>query len=110
MQPMATSSRLPSSTQFPDCSQQGEAALMQVWNTEGLPYREQFGYWREVLCEAFVTLRPERPREPNSGRFPSRVTARPLSTINVTTVQSRAHHVIRGDAEIRKSPREVYFL
>src|SRR5215470_3312177 len=83
---------------------------MQIWNTEELPDREQFAYWREVLCEAFVTLRPERPREPNSGRFPSRVTARPLSTINVTTVQSRAHHVIRGDAEIRKSPQEVYFL
>ncbi|MBV9459349.1 MAG: helix-turn-helix domain-containing protein [Bradyrhizobium sp.] len=83
---------------------------MQVWNTEELPDREQFAYWREVLCEAFVTLRPERPREPGSRRFPSRVTARPLSTINVTTVQSKAHHVIRGDAEIRKSPREVYFL
>jgi AraC-like DNA-binding protein len=83
---------------------------MKIWNTEELPDREQFAYWREVLCEAFVTLRPERPREQKSDRFPSRVTARPLSTINVTTVQSRAHHVIRGDAEIRKSPREVYFL
>lgn len=83
---------------------------MKVWNTEELPDHEQFAYWREVLCEAFVTLRPERPRQQNAGRFPSRVTAHPLSTINVTTVQSRAHHVIRGDAEIRKSPQEVYFL
>lgn len=83
---------------------------MKIWNTEELPDREQFAYWREVLCEAFVMLRPERPREQKADRFPSRVTARPLSTINVTTVQSRAHHVIRGDAEIRKSPREVYFL
>jgi AraC family transcriptional regulator, positive regulator of tynA and feaB len=83
---------------------------MKTWNTEELPDHEQFAYWREVLCEAFVTLRPERPREQSSGRFPSRVTAHPLSTINVTTVQSKAHHVIRGDAEIRKSPEEVYFL
>jgi AraC-like DNA-binding protein len=83
---------------------------MRIWNTEELPDREQFAYWREVLCEAFVTLRPERPREQNSGRFPSRVTAHPLSTINVTTIQSKAHHVIRGDAEIRKSPQAVYFL
>ena len=83
---------------------------MKTWNTEELPDHEQFAYWREVLCEAFVTLRPERPREQSSGRFPSRVTAHPLSTINVTTVQSKAHHVIRGDAEIRKSPQEVYFL
>jgi hypothetical protein len=83
---------------------------MQIWNTEELPDRDQFAYWREVLCEAFVTLRPERPREQNASRFPSRVTAHSLSTINVTTVQSKAHHVIRGDAEIRKSPQEVYFL
>jgi AraC family transcriptional regulator, positive regulator of tynA and feaB len=83
---------------------------MKIWNTEELPDHEQFAYWREVLCEAFVTLRPERPRDQNSGRFPSRVTAHPLSAINVTTVQSKAHHVIRGDSEIRKSPQEVYFL
>jgi AraC-like DNA-binding protein len=83
---------------------------MKTWNTEELPDHEQFAYWREVLCEAFVTLRPERPGERSSGRFPSRVTAHPLSTINVTTVQSKAHHVIRADAEIRKSPEEVYFL
>ncbi|UWU71561.1 helix-turn-helix domain-containing protein [Bradyrhizobium sp. NC92] len=83
---------------------------MKVWNTEELPDHEQFVYWREVLCEAFVTLRPERPRDHNRGRFPSRVTAHPLSTINVTTVQSKAHHVIRDEAEIRRSPQEVYFL
>src|SRR5262245_50857029 len=83
---------------------------MKTWNTEELPDRDQFAYWREVLCEAFVTLRPERPRQQSSHRFPSRVTAHPLSTVNVTTVQSKAHHVIRGDAEIRKSPQEVYFL
>jgi AraC family transcriptional regulator, positive regulator of tynA and feaB len=83
---------------------------MKIWNTEELPDHEQFAYWREVLCEAFVVLRPERPRERHSSRFPSRVTAHPLSTVNVTTVKSKAHHVIRGDTEIRKSPQEVYFL
>jgi AraC family transcriptional regulator, positive regulator of tynA and feaB len=70
---------------------------MKIWNTEDLPDYEQFAYWREALCEAFVRLRSERPREQSSRRFPSRVTASPLSTINVTTVQSKAHHVIRGD-------------
>jgi AraC-like DNA-binding protein len=83
---------------------------MQIWNTEELPEREQFTYWREVLCEAFVTLRPERPGAQSAASFPSRVTAYPLSTINVTTVQSKAHHVIRGDAEIRRASQEVYFV
>jgi AraC family transcriptional regulator, positive regulator of tynA and feaB len=83
---------------------------MQIWNTEDLPDGEQFAYWRGVLCEAFVRLRPERHREQSWSRFPTRVTALPLSAINVTTVQSKAHHVIRGDTEIRKSRQEVYFV
>ena len=83
---------------------------MKIWNTEELPDHEQFSYWREVLCEAFVRLRPEFSQREGPKRFPSRVTAHLLSTINVTTVQSKAHHVIRGDTEIRKSPQEVYFV
>jgi AraC family transcriptional activator of tynA and feaB len=48
---------------------------VKIWNTEELPDSEQFAYWREVLCEAFVRLRPERPREHGSSPFASRVTA-----------------------------------
>ena len=65
---------------------------MKVWNTEELPDHEQFVYWREVLCEAFVTLRPERPRDQNRGRFPSRVTAHPLSQRDDGPVQGASRH------------------
>ena len=29
---------------------------MAVWDVAVRPPREQFGYWREVICEAFVPL------------------------------------------------------
>jgi len=78
-----------------------------AWTTSHLPERDQFSYWREVLCEAFITLRPEREGE---GPCPSSVTGQPLSALNVTTVTSKRQQVFRGPAEIRKMPLEFYFL
>ena len=31
---------------------------MAVWDVAVRPAQEQFGYWREVICEAFVPLAP----------------------------------------------------
>lgn len=81
---------------------------MTVWTTGHLPEREQFAYWREVLCEAFVTLRPER--EATAGGISSEVTGRTLSAVNVTTVSSQRQRVYRGPAEMAKAPCEYYFL
>jgi hypothetical protein len=41
------------------------------------PDREQFGFWREVICEAFVPLTPTRKGPGDS--FSSRVETRPLA-------------------------------
>lgn len=81
---------------------------MTVWTTTHLPEREQFAYWREVLCEAFVTLRPER--EAVAGGISSEVTGRTLSALNVTTVSSQRQRVYRERAEMAKAQCEHYFL
>ncbi|WFU42848.1 helix-turn-helix domain-containing protein [Bradyrhizobium sp. CB82] len=80
---------------------------MPFWTTQDLPHHQQFGYWREVLCEAFITLNPSRK---SGGGFRGDVTANLLSDINVTTLLTEEHRVIRGAAEIRKSPLEYYFV
>jgi AraC family transcriptional regulator, positive regulator of tynA and feaB len=80
---------------------------MPSWTTLDHPTHEQFGYWREVLCEAFITLNPGRKR---TGGFKGEVTANLLSGVNVTTLVTEEHRVIRGPAEIRKSPLEYYFV
>jgi AraC family transcriptional regulator, positive regulator of tynA and feaB len=80
---------------------------MQEWSTLDFPSHQQFSYWREVLCEAFITLNPERKRE---GAFAGTVTAHPVAEVNVTTVSSVDQRVLRGAREIRKMPLEYYFL
>jgi AraC family transcriptional activator of tynA and feaB len=80
---------------------------MTTWTTLDQPTQHQFSYWKEVLCEAFITLNPTRR---TMGGFPGSVTAHPLADINVTTVASATQCVMRGAAEIRKMPLEYYFL
>ncbi|MEY9148889.1 helix-turn-helix domain-containing protein [Bradyrhizobium elkanii] len=80
---------------------------METWTTNDLPERDQFSYWREVLCEAYIALNPVRP---SIGGFAGQVTAHPLSTVNVTTISSGRQKIYRGRAEISRMPKEVYFL
>jgi len=80
---------------------------MDIWTTTALPERDQFSYWREVLCEAYVALNPTRT---SNGVFTGTVKAHPLSSINVTTISSVQQKIYRGPSEISKMPAEVYFL
>ncbi|MDR6659383.1 AraC-like DNA-binding protein [Tardiphaga robiniae] len=80
---------------------------MPFWTTEYLPADKQFGFWREVLCEAFITLNPSRK---SLGAFTGSVDARLMSDVNVTRLLTDEHRVIRGAREIRKTPLEYYFV
>ncbi|MBR0752439.1 helix-turn-helix domain-containing protein [Bradyrhizobium jicamae] len=81
---------------------------METWTTSDLPEQDQFSYWREVLCQAYIALNPVRPS--STGGFAGHVTAHPLSSINVTTISSHRQKVYRGRSEISRMPSEVYFL
>ena len=80
---------------------------MPFWTTQDLPSDKQFGFWREVLCEAFITLNPSRK---SRGTFSGSVEANMLSDVNVTRLLTEEHRVIRGAREIRKTPLEYYFV
>ena len=80
---------------------------MQSWTTENLAERDQFSYWREVLCEAYVLLNPIRS---SSGGFQGHVSAQLVSTVNVTTIESQKQNIIRGPSEISRMPLDAYFL
>ena len=83
---------------------------MPFWTTESLPTDQQFGFWREVLCEAFITLDPRRHGKGSGCGFSGSVSANMVSEVNVTSLQHEAHRVLRGPAEIRKKPLEYYFV
>ena len=85
-----------------------QGTRMETWTTTNLPERDQFSYWREVLCEAYVALKPVRTV--TAGGFIGHVKAQPISGINVTTIASERQKIYRGRAEISRMPLEVYFL
>lgn len=83
---------------------------MHSWTTTHLPGREQYGYWREVLCEAFTALNPVAHGNPaGSQDFPSQVHSHDFLDITVSRLQSCAQTVHRGAAEIARQPGEYFF-
>ena len=80
---------------------------MPFWTTQDLSTDNQFSFWREVLCEAFIALNPSRK---GRGAFFGSVEANMVSDVNVTRLLTEEHRVIRAAPEIRKTPLEFYFV
>ncbi|GJE28639.1 helix-turn-helix domain-containing protein [Methylobacterium organophilum] len=81
---------------------------MKTWTTQGEPLHHQFGFWREVLCEAFVALDPVR--KTNEAGFRGMVSSRVLRDTLHNDIMSDAQFVNRGMKEIRRDPCEYYFV
>jgi AraC-like DNA-binding protein len=83
---------------------------MQMWSTEACAQGERFSYWREVLCEAFVSLDPVLRHGRAGPDFLGAVDSRPLSLSAQTRVFSRAQLIQRRWEEIRRNPVEFCFV
>jgi AraC family transcriptional activator of tynA and feaB len=81
---------------------------MPLWDIARRPAGEQFGYWREVICQAFVPLAPERTTD--RAGFASRVEERPLGTLNRARIQSQPQRVAHGRREVGRSRGAYYFV
>lgn len=81
---------------------------MAVWDVEARPAVEQFGYWREVICEAFVPLAPTRRHD--SPGFSSRVETRPLARVMRARIVSQPQRTTHGPAEVARTDGEYFFL
>lgn len=80
---------------------------MPFWTTQNVPPDRQLGYWREMLCEAYIALDSDSRR---GSEFSGSVAAHLISDINVTRLRAEEHRVMRGPSEIRKTPLEYYFV
>ena len=81
---------------------------MTVWDVAARPEREQFGFWREVICEAFVPLTPARNR-PGRG-FSSRVETRPLTRTVRARIASQPQRTTHGPAEVARTDGAYVFV
>ena len=77
------------------------------WSTAAVPAREQFSYWREVICEAFTALDPTCS---SSDRFESHVVQTDFGGTLMSDSISAAQSIVRGRREISRTPTEGFFL
>lgn len=80
---------------------------MPQWNTEDYKAAEQFGFWREVLCEAFIALNSTREF---AGGFRGHVIANRVDDINVCRLVTDEHNILRTQHEISRMPRDCFFV
>jgi len=80
---------------------------MRSWNTESHVLAQQFAFWREVCCEAFVALDPVT--EHRATGFRGRVDLMELGSSTRTRVKSERQLISRRDHEIRRNPVSFYF-
>jgi len=82
-----------------------------TWSTAAVPRSRQFGYWREMICEAFLDLSPDTAAAGRAARdgFRGRVTQRHLGRLAIAQIGSQAQRVRRTEADIARSPRAGYY-
>jgi AraC family transcriptional activator of tynA and feaB len=79
-----------------------------VWDVAQRPQREQFEYWHEVICQAFVPLTPSRA-ERGAG-FAARVETRPLGQLTRARIFSQPQRTAHGPPEVARTDGAFYFV
>ena len=78
-----------------------------IWNTAVTPPDEQFSYYREAICQAFMNLTPESA---TTSRFPAKVEAIKIGTGAINRVVFPEHTVHRSRADIAASTESCFYL
>ncbi|WP_027535865.1 helix-turn-helix domain-containing protein [Bradyrhizobium sp. WSM3983] len=78
-----------------------------AWNTAGVRPNEQFAYYREAICQAFMKLTPEPMAE---AGFAASVQSIRLGDAAINRVSFPAHVVRRSAADIAASDRSCFYL
>ncbi|KRP96158.1 AraC family transcriptional regulator [Bradyrhizobium yuanmingense] len=78
-----------------------------AWNTVGVRPHEQFAYYREAICQAFMNLTPEPAA---AAAFPASVEHVRLGDAAINRVSFPEHVVRRSAADIAASDRSCFYL
>lgn len=78
-----------------------------AWNTAGIRPAEQFAYYREAICHAFMNLTPEPMA---AAGFPASVEHIRLGDAAINHVSFPEHVVRRSAADIAASDRSCFYL
>jgi len=78
-----------------------------IWNTAETRPDEQFSYYREAICQAFMNLTPESA---TTSRFPAKVETIGLGAGAINRVMFPEHTVNRSRADIAASRDSCFYL
>ncbi len=78
-----------------------------AWDTAGVRPAEQFAYYREAICQAFMNLTPEPAA---AAGFPASVEHIRLGDAAINRVSFPEHVVRRSAADIAASERSCFYL
>ena len=85
----------------------GSAPRHLVWNTQAAKPAEQFAYYREAICQAFMNLTPEAA---TTSQFPAQVETIKLGNGAINRVMFPEHTVHRTSADISASTKSCFYL
>jgi AraC family transcriptional regulator, positive regulator of tynA and feaB len=77
------------------------------WSTASIPVPEQFAYWRDVVCQAFVALHPQRV---GCGPFAGTIEAQALGSLTLSRISSQGQHVRRTQASVDQRAGDVMYV
>jgi len=80
--------------------------VTQTWSTLATERPAQFGYWRELICAAFLALTPESDLRDG---FAGTVTQWPLGALSLARIDSQRQRVRRTTQDIARAPRTGYY-
>jgi AraC family transcriptional regulator, positive regulator of tynA and feaB len=83
-----------------------EDAVPETWSTSDVARAAQFGYWRELICAAFLALTPESDLRDG---FTGTVTQQPLGALSLARITSQRQRVRRTGTDIARVPRTGYY-
>jgi len=84
----------------------GDLPGERVWSASGRG--DAFAQWREVVCQAFTRLSPERVE---SDTFTGRIRARPIgAAASVSQITASPQHVLRRKADVAARPCDAVFV
>jgi AraC-like DNA-binding protein len=71
--------------------------------------RDRFAYWREAVCDSYVQLGCEKPKEQEPG-FSGRISLSRLSNLSLSFVSGKSHDVHRRRRDISRSADSFFLL
>ncbi len=81
--------------------------LAKTYSTEDVRERDRLAYWREAICEAYVNLGCEAPRQ---ARFDGSISLTEVSSVRLSFVNSGQQHVFRRQQDIARGTDEYFLL